>query len=372
VLRYTLKMGGGVEIEFDDRAAADAAIKAVRNNDDPTNWCFFEYGTEKSRPNLLLPGKTGTGGMEEMRGCLTPDTRGYGLIRVEDVVDLSLTFKFILILWAGAKVKVVPKARMATHKGSLLEFIGQHHHSIDAGTLEEVSDDIIRQRVTDASGSGSRVKDVVYEHQAPYSDSVAPAPVAASLSQAESQGQTSAPVPEQQQRAPKTSSFKGSGPSVPKGSQGFSLSDESAMSAAIASVRNDRDPTTWALFSYSPESPASGSAPTSSTLYLNATGTGSITEITQHLDETSIGYALYRTTDQFDMTTNVKFVYIQWIGDKVKVVRKARIATHKGALRDFFGQYHVDVDVSNATELSDDIIREKVQFAAGTASHLRD
>lgn len=51
-------------------------------------------------------------------------------------------------------------------------------------------------------------------------------------------------------------------------------------------------------------------------------------------------------------------------------VRKARIATHKGEVTAFFGQYHVDVTVANAQELTEELVRATVQKAAGTKNNI--
>jgi len=64
-------------------------------------------------------------------------------------------------------------------------------------------------------------------------------------------------------------------------------------------------------------------------------------------------------------------VFIIYIGEKVPGVKKARIATQKGAITEFFGQYHVDVTVSNPSELTEDLIKSVVAAAAGTKSNVK-
>lgn len=41
-------------------------------------------------------------------------------------------------------------------------------------------------------------------------------------------------------------------------------------------------------------------------------------------------------TDVVDDIPTVKFVYIQWVGNDVKPLSKAKISTHKGALEEMF------------------------------------
>lgn len=49
-----------------------------------------------------------------------------------------------------------------------------------------------------------------------------------------------------------------------------------------------------------------------------------------------------------------------YLGDKVKVVRKARIATHKGAVTEFVGQFHLDVTYANASEVTSENVLKAV------------
>lgn len=41
-------------------------------------------------------------------------------------------------------------------------------------------------------------------------------------------------------------------------------------------------------------------------------------------------------TDIVDDIATVKFVYLQWMGNDVKPLSKAKISTHKGALEEMF------------------------------------
>ena len=41
-------------------------------------------------------------------------------------------------------------------------------------------------------------------------------------------------------------------------------------------------------------------------------------------------------TDVVDDIPTVKFVYIQWVGESVKTMTRAKISTHKGDLEDVF------------------------------------
>lgn len=90
----------------------------------------------------------------------------------------------------------------------------------------------------------------------------------------------------------------------------------------------------------------------------------------QHLQPDSINYGLVRVYDCYDGHTTTKFVLILWVGENVKIMRKARITTHKGAVLDFLGQYHTDIPCSSHDEVNQEIIMTAVQDASGTAVHV--
>jgi len=95
----------------------------------------------------------------------------------------------------------------------------------------------------------------------------------------------------------------------------------------LLAVRSDSDSTDWALFGYEGDS---------NTIVPVGSGSGGIEELKQHLEEKKIFYGLLRVVDMFDATANVKFVFINWIGERVPITRKALITTHKGTIHLFF------------------------------------
>jgi hypothetical protein len=44
----------------------------------------------------------------------------------------------------------------------------------------------------------------------------------------------------------------------------------------------------------------------------------------------ALSYGLIRVVDVIDGHPTTKFVYIQWIGNDVSVMKKAKVSTHKG------------------------------------------
>jgi len=333
------------DLVFANEAQAKAAFADVRSNDTPTNWLLFTY-SDTAKNTLDLTG-TGTGGVNELKGHLSDTKTSYGLVRVTDRIDNSVTIKFVMIIWVGDKVPFIKKAQVTTHSGSVATLIGQHHNEVHASSLDDLSDEIIMSKVSDASGTAHHVKD-----SSPAS------------SQSSSQASSSASSPAQRSQAaaaPKITSTKQ--PGVPKASTTVVVFiDEDGLRAAIKAVRADNDETDWMLMGYEGNT---------NQLKLVAKGANGLDELISHLKNDQILYGLYRTTDTIDNTVAVKFVLIVWVGETVPIIRKARITTHKGDVTTFLGQYHVDVHCNNLNEINEDIVRDLVQRASGTHSGVK-
>lgn len=316
------------DLTFANQEEAETLLKRVRADSDELSWVTFIYAPNSH--NVLNVHGSGNGGLDEFRNDFDESERMYGLLRVTDIIDGHTTIKFVFIIWAGSRVRVVPKAKMATHKGSIVNLIGQAHITIDASEPADISDEVVMTRVTDASGSGSRVLD----------------------------------KPDQAREVTTVHKVSVARPSVPKESNAeVSIGDEASGSAAIGKVRNDNDDTDWVLFGYEGQS---------NVVVLVSTGNGGIEEMKQHLKPDSINYGLVRVYDCYDGHTTTKFVLILWVGENVKIMRKARITTHKGTVLSFLGQYHTDIPCSNHDEINQEIIMTKVQDASGTAIHIKE
>jgi len=345
------------ELSFADEAQAKESINDVRSNESATNWVLFTY-SEKSKNKIELVGK-GTGGIEELKAHLNDSKMFYGLVRVQDVIDQSVTIKFVFIVWCGEHVPFLQKAKMTTHKGSISLLVGQYHNDINASHLDELNDNVIMGKVSDASGTAYHVKE----------SSTHPTPAPSSTTTSSTTTTTTTTTSSSGYKRGGVSSSSSSNPTtkqpgVPQQASNVHFLDEDSLRAAIRAVRADNDETDWLLIGYE----GTGN---SKELKLIAKGADGLEELLGHFVEDQVLYALYRTTDTIDNTVAVKFVFIIWVGEKVAVTRKARITTHKGEITAFIGQYHVDLNCSNLHEVNDDIIRDLVQRAGGTAVHVK-
>jgi hypothetical protein len=323
-----------------DEAQAQQSIADLRSNETSTNWILFKY-SDSTKNGIELVG-SGANGVEELKQHLSDNKVFYGLVRVTDKIDQSVTVKFVFIVWVGEKVSFVQKGKITTHKGSITSLIGQYHNDVHASNLSELSEDIVLGKVRDASGTSSRVKESSHQTPAPASASAA--------------------SPTHSTRPSSSHSLPTKAPGVPQANSVVVFLDEDNIRAAIKALRSDADDTDWVLLTYEGQT---------NKIYLFGKGNGGIDELLPHLKENEIFYGLYRTTDTVDNTVAVKFVLILWVGEKVPIIRKARITTHKGEVTSFIGQYHVDIQCSNLNEVNEDIIQEAVQKASGTANYVK-
>jgi drebrin-like protein len=148
--------GNSGEVSIGNEEEANALIKKLRNNEDPTDWVLFGY---EGASNVVLPVASGEGGVEELKTALKPEEINYGMVRVYDCYDGHTTTKFVLILWVGEQVKIMRKARITTHKGAVLSFLGQYHVDISCSNPNEINQEIIMTAVQKASGTANFVKD---------------------------------------------------------------------------------------------------------------------------------------------------------------------------------------------------------------------
>jgi len=129
---------------------------------------------------------------------------------------------------------------------------------------------------------------------------------------------------------------------------------------ALAQLRSGE--VNWVLYGYQGDN--------ANSIVLLSQGTGGVEELSDHLRDDVVGYALVRLIERVDESDTVKFAFINWTGDNIPRMLRARIGTHSGA--GCMQPYHVDINASSRNEVTEDIVRSKVQKAAGTAVHVVD
>ncbi|KAG5917570.1 hypothetical protein E4U53_004188, partial [Claviceps sorghi] len=130
------------------------------------------------------------------------------------------------------------------------------------------------------------------------------------------------------------------------------------ISTAYADVRSDKKATNWMLISYA--------APTGNKLALSKTGTGGISELAAALDDAEVQYGYVRVEYANDKeSTRVKFVLVVWIGERTKVMRKARVSVESGDVKRILAHHSIAVTATDRAELQEQDIVARLRKAGG-------
>jgi len=265
---------------------------------------------------------SGNGGAAELVQKLDDAQVLYGLVRVADVIDGNATTKFVLVQWVGSGVKTLVKARVSTHS-PFIKTLLKHHVYVSAEDKSEISEQTIRDKVSDASGSGNRV---LTEGRRIVS------------------AQTSMAV-------------TGKRKSFAQASAELKFVNADAIKAVLSEVRNSSSSTDYVLLGYEGET---------DDLSLVSSGSGGLPSVIEKLSPDVVLYGLFRLTEKIDNLTTAKLVLLTWIGEQVKVIRKARITTHIGGVQNLVGQFHVAVTSSDKAELTEASLKEKINEGSGS------
>jgi len=313
------------------------AIQDVRNDRTSTNWVLLTYQGENTNDVVLL-GK-GDGGIHELISQLREEIVGYGLVRLVEKFDDSDTVKFVFIHWVGEKIHRMLRARKGTHIGAIKEILAPYHTDVEAEKHSEISEEIIVKAVRKASGTAVHV-----------------------LEKGASSSSSSAGVYKSKGSSGSSSPAAPKGPSsVPK--QTDNVTFDSAIKSAIQDVRSDATETNWVLATYD--------GPNSDHVVLLGSGSGGSSELLRHLKEDVVVYGLVRQVEKFDDSNRVMFAYVNWVGENIHRMLKARLGTHSGAVKALFAPYHADIDATNHSEISSEIITIKIRDTIGTATRVR-
>ena len=130
------------------------------------------------------------------------------------------------------------------------------------------------------------------------------------------------------------------------------LSDP-ALGEALALVRSDVAPQTYCIFGYEGKTK----------IVCKARGGGSCYAAMDEMSESEVSYALLRVANTRDQESkSVKFVFVVYTGPAVGA---SRVGSHKGDVKAFIGQSHVDIQTDDMDDLSEAAITEKLKKASG-------
>ncbi|WWC69622.1 uncharacterized protein I206_103565 [Kwoniella pini CBS 10737] len=127
---------------------------------------------------------------------------------------------------------------------------------------------------------------------------------------------------------------------------------------AYEKVRSNNDDITWLLLDYESDK--------SNALTLTSTGKGNIEELAKELQpqRASFAYAKIRYEND-EHSFREKFVLVIWIGEEVKIMRRAKVSVHLADVKNILRAYSIEVSASTASDLKQDDIVTRLRRAGG-------
>jgi hypothetical protein len=267
---------------------------------------------------------SGSGGLAELKEQSFPENGVvYALLRLLDTLEGVTTTRFVYITAIGDGVSGIMNARVGVNKASVTSIIGHYSIEVIVSNKSELTEDNVIGRVQDASGSRSKV-----------------------LTAGSSNGGGRA-----SHNPGGVSSY------VPKAkSQEVSVRDEEQAKAAVKAVRFGTDGLNWVLLSYA----------TNSELAITAKGSGGISELKSNLKDNAVAYAFVSVDDKIDATEMKRFVYVRWVPENVPSMLKGKLTTHRGFVEDWYAPYHLSINASDDSEISEAIVADKLKHMKGS------
>ncbi|RKP04345.1 hypothetical protein CXG81DRAFT_23120 [Caulochytrium protostelioides] len=374
-------------IKYEDEAAVKAALQAVRSDANETNWALLGHpstGTPADFHTIVLVA-SGTDGIDGLKAHLSAKAVQYAFVRVMTRIDMSDAVKFIYIYNLGAEVGP-QKGRFGVVKGTVTTTLFQplgYHVDTEIEGPDELDADELMRRVQEAAGTYNNVHDIGYiegkqvrgytttssQRDADPGAAMSRAATSSSNLAAPRRGSNAGSATASQSdlagsRDVSPAAKSAARPSANTASTALDVRDD--LRNAIRQVRDDKSPITWCAARYEGK-------PLASPLGLAGLGTNEVglAGLQEHLKRDGVTYALARCVDVVDGHNTVKFGFISFMGPELPIMARAKASTSVGAVQALFQPYHVDFNISDPSEISDESFLNKVQTFSGSKSFVR-
>ncbi|WOO81044.1 Coactosin [Vanrija pseudolonga] len=123
-------------------------------------------------------------------------------------------------------------------------------------------------------------------------------------------------------------------------------------------VRSDKSDETWLRLDYESDK--------SDKLVLSETGTGDLDEFTSKLDPAKASFGFVRVKYANDEHSfREKFTLVTWIGENVKIMRRAKVSVHTADVKSIIRSYSIEVSASTPKDLEVDEVVQRLRRAGG-------
>eukprot|EP01102_Stenamoeba_stenopodia_P012614 TRINITY_DN4006_c0_g1_i1.p1 TRINITY_DN4006_c0_g1~~TRINITY_DN4006_c0_g1_i1.p1 ORF type:complete len:672 (+),score=214.46 TRINITY_DN4006_c0_g1_i1:55-2016(+) len=301
-----LKSKGAASSEtfhFENEEAAKAAVQGVRSNTE-LKWVVFGYESGKEDVVQILA--QGQGGVSTWENKLADNEVIYVLSGVNvDAADYANQIKFILITWVGPNVLPLHKARSSQHRVQIYNYAKQFIQLAGEAQFlnkSEVTEQALQEKLLGARAQESKSEDELRK--------------AAELdAKKKQQAATSAPTKAQEE-------FK------------TPLADEGEVKALLEPMSKNASNINWISFGYEKDGKKEPA------VVVTNKGTGHLEEVLPLLQDDEVLYVIYGhvAEDAAVEYSTLKYIFITWVGPKVKPLHKARSSQHRVALYNFINK----------------------------------
>jgi len=99
---------------------------------------------------------------------------------------------------------------------------------------------------------------------------------------------------------------------------------------------------------------------------------GGLEKIQEHLPEDQARFIILRRDLKVELAKTSKFIFIQWVGEKMKPLAKAALSVQKPEVTKLAKPYNVEIVAGNAKEITEDIVADSLNNVSGIKSHATD
>jgi len=317
--------------------ADDAVIGAIAQvHDDASGVQWTVIGFKPESKTELEVISSGTGGLTEVAPNLPNADPAYALIRYSVQIDRSSNVRFAWVDWTPDRTHPLKKSFISTQKGVIKKLFEPYHVDLMATDASDLDESFILKKIGAASGTLSNLVETKSEDKVKWTPKGGGSGAAAK---------------------PARSSISNINSAVK-----INFVNEEEFKAGLASLRDINSDTTWFLSALNDKL----------ALEVVGTGSGTVEEMLAAARDGTANYGVVRVVDVIDKSTTLKFAYVVFMPDDVTPMRKGKINTISGNIKDHFTPVHVDFFINNREELSQDQVVDKVQFASGSKSHVRN
>ncbi|XP_046843099.1 coactosin-like protein [Xenia sp. Carnegie-2017] len=133
-----------------------------------------------------------------------------------------------------------------------------------------------------------------------------------------------------------------------------SLIDSEAIRGAYEDVRNDKTSTVWAVFKYDDKR----------IVYTGDCG-DKYEDFLNFCEDDARIYAYVRVETGDEMSRRAKFAFITWIGPGVSALKKAKVSTDKGFIKESCPSFGKEILADEKSEILEEKVKEVLKAAGG-------